>query len=135
MTECKQRCMEALEAAGIRYSEPAPEVLRVVYNGYNTRTIDLLITFHEDDSLQFRCVYDCIISETATRRVTEHCSKVNSRYRYAKLYMDDETRLIAEQDALLTGEDRGARFVWLLKRIVRTIDDAYAVIVATGCSF
>lgn len=53
------------------------------------------------------------------------CNKCNMRFRWIKLYIDDDNDLIAETDGIIAGDTVGDECLELLYRMVSICDDCY----------
>lgn len=135
MVDCKQRFLDAMDAAGIRYTDVGPGQVRIVYKGNNLPVISILAAFDADGTVQFRCGCNCRFLDSNWRGGMTRCNEANRKQRWVRFYLDDDWNVVCAMDALAHTAGSGARCVWLLKKMVRVVDDGYALISRTVCYF
>lgn len=118
-----------LDSREIKYQEIDEEgnKLRVSYNGENVDNISVLIVFSDDNSnCHLDCYNYCKFPVEKIDKMYKICSQMNSKYRWAKFYVDEEDNTITiEADAYIQLDSCGEEILNVVVKIVSIADLVY----------
>ena len=129
MANYKNLFMSYMDSEGVRYTELDTEknnVVKVVYNGDNLKSIAVFVFFDSDGDplVQLKC-WDIANFKGKEDKAIRVCNDLNATYRWVKFYVDDDADIIADIDAVIDVASCGAECLQLVRRLVNITDEAY----------
>ncbi len=129
MANFKNLFMSYMDSEGVRYTELDTEknnVVKVVYNGDNLKSIAVFVFFDADGDplVQLKC-WDIANFKGKEEKAIRVCNDLNATYRWVKFYVDDDADIIADIDAVIDASSCGAECLQLVRRLVNITDEAY----------
>ena len=122
--------LENLESHGIRYkvyNEDA--VVSLPYDGNNFKDLNVLFIFDDDGHSVCVKVYSIKqFEKSQLSNAYKFCNNMNFKYRWLKVYIDNDLELTAQIDAVIGGESIGEECFELLARCVSILDDVCEVL-------
>ena len=132
MTTATQIFANYLDGHGITYRIEDERVLSVTSKGDNAPKIRVLFIFGEGGKdVAIRCYSVAKVPSEKVAKAHETCSKLNSKYRWIKFYVDSDNEIAAEDDAVIEPNTLGAECFELLARCINIVDEAYPAIMGT----
>ncbi len=132
MSIYKDLYLRYMDGNEIKYTDLDDDAVRVSYNGEHIPTITVMCFFDEDSDgngqVTLRSWEICRVPADKRKEANEACNEANSKFRWAKFYIDEDNDLCAQIDAMLD-EDSCARICdRLIERLVSIVDEAYPAI-------
>ena len=130
MTKTANAFMAELEKLHLGFTKTErdtdSDVVKVMFKGKNCDNIHLYFFFdHDERCLAIRifglCKYE---GDLVTEAIIE-CNRVNSEFRWLRLYVDSQNEVDAAMDTMISVEDAGDTCMRLMMSIVKIIDDVY----------
>lgn len=121
-----------LDQKGVKYSEFDSKTISLNYRGENCPTIPVNFTFSDDGR-------NVSINSFSIAKINKEdgvqylaglftCSELNKKYRWVKFYLDDDSEITAEDDAVIDPYTTGEECYKLLNHMINIIDEAYPII-------
>ena len=119
-----------MNSEGVKFSEEKENVIKVVYTGDNLDSIPVYVFFDKDGDplVTFKC-WNIINFKSNREAAINACNEMNAKFRWIKFYIDDDGDIIAEMDAMIDDATCGKECLYLVRRAVSIIDDAYPTFV------
>ena len=115
-----------MDKEGVKYIKQNDHVVTVVYSGNNMESIPIFVFFDEDNEplVTFKCwsIMNFKRNEAAALVV---CNTLNSEYRWVKFYLDTDKDIVASLDAMVSIQTCGEECLFLARRMVNILDNAY----------
>ena len=126
MANFKALFLHHMDAEGIQYRDQSEACVKVTFVGQNLAQIPVLVFFegNEKFAVHLLCCEICNCSRNEMFGLRA-CNEANAQYGWIKFYMDREGDVIASVDAFLAESTCGRECLELVKRLARTVDDAY----------
>ena len=129
MANYKNLFMSYMDSEGVRYTELDTEknnVVKVVYNGDNLKSIAVFVFFDSDGDplVQLKC-WDIANFKGKEDKAIRVCNDLNATYRWVKFYVDSDNEVTAAGDAIIDDETAGEECYEIVQRYVNIIDDVY----------
>ena len=124
----KNEFMRYMSREGLKYQEKGAHVVKVGYKMDNL-TVELFVHFDEDGD-NYVSIHSYNIGSFSGNNQAKAiyiCNEMNKRYKWVRFYMDDDSDVIADADAIVDMNSVGASLVELCMRMVTVIDEAYPV--------
>lgn len=127
MASYKQAYLNYMDSKGIKYREIDDRCVRVSYSGDNMRSISVLVVFDKEGKnlAQFVCTEVANFKDNKYAAGLVLCNSLNAKYRWCKFYLDKDSDLLVEADAILDMGSVGEECSSLVSRMVDIIDTAY----------
>lgn len=123
-----------LEKRDIKYTIRGDDedMVLVRYAGDNMSDIPVWFNFSTNThDVAVRVVSIAKIPENKIANACFACSKLNSKYRWVKFYLDFDNEVTAELDAIITPSTVGEVCYELLRRIKNIVDETYLIFMQT----
>ncbi len=118
-----------MNANGIKYTEENERVIKVAYGGDNMDSIAVYVFFDKDGEPMIQCKsWNILNFKNNVDKGIVVCNQLNAKYRWVKFYIDDDSDVICELDAMIDEETCGNECLTLVRRIVSIVDEAYPVL-------
>ena len=121
-----QEFIDYLDEEDIYYTEKDEHVVQVSFRGENLNSIDVYLFFDEDGDplVQLRC-WSIANFKSNERAAIEICNVLNAEYRWVKFYIDKDKDIVASIDAVVDGDICGSLCLFLIRRMINIVDEAY----------
>lgn len=128
MNMAAQAFANYLDKNELKYKIQDSRKIMVPYSGDNMTHIHNVLTFSDDTrDVQIHVWSIARMPEEKVGNACFVCSKLNSKYRWIKFYVDSDNEITAETDAIITPSTVGEVCHELIRRMVNIVDEAYPV--------
>ena len=129
MLKYKSLFMSYMDSECVKYSDLDTEndnVVKVVYNGDNLNSIPIYVFFDTDDDplVQFKC-WNIANFKGKEDKAVRLCNNLNAKWRWVRFFVDSDSDIIADIDAVVDFGSCGAECLQLVRRIVNIVDESY----------
>jgi hypothetical protein len=115
-----------LEEQGIKYKGNGTTDLTVTYNTENLPHVAAKIFFDDDGTNMLTTrTWDIASFKGKEASGYEVCNKLNNQYRWGKFFVDKDGDICFQCDAYLDKNSCGEEVLFIVRRIVGIVDDAY----------
>lgn len=116
-----------MDSKGIKYRTLDDRCVRVAYNCENIKTVAILVLFDKNGKnlVQFVCTEVANFKDNKYAAGLVLCNSLNAKYRWCKFYLDKDSDLLVEADALVEINTVGSECAEMVSRMVDIIDGAY----------
>ncbi len=123
---------KAMDDKGIKYTKHDEDpVLFIRYRGDNFEGLTFTFIFDEDGTTLSVKVYSIVkFKESQLADAYAFANEMNTKYRWIKMYVDNDNELTAAMDAVITEKTVGEECLELLFRAVSIVDDVYKALMA-----
>ena len=129
MQQYLSRFLDQMDSENVKYTQREDNIVRVAYTGDNLETIAVFIIFDTEGEplVQLKCwnIASFKGKEVLAKNV---CNELNARFRWVKFYVDPDSDIIADLDAMIDIDTCGEECLAMVRRMVSIIDDAYPTI-------
>ncbi|MBR3314094.1 MAG: YbjN domain-containing protein [Atopobiaceae bacterium] len=127
--ETKQIVLAYLDEQGIRYSDRSDERVQCVHFGWTTRVMsDIQLDLFFDDNgetIHLATMLPLMVPEDKLAMALVEVNRCNKQYRWIDFYLDDDSTIMGEIDAVVEPSTAGAEILQLIQRTLGICDDAY----------
>ena len=117
-----------LDEKNIKYSTPRDNAVRIGYDCENISSCAINVFFDKDGghTIAFKC-WDVgsFKDESRYSKGLVLCNALNAKYRWAKFYLDDDSDIVVESDAIVNESTVGPVCMEIVLRLIRIIDESY----------
>lgn len=132
MARYATNCMRYLDMRKIKYLEIDDYTLRISYSCDNIDNISVYVRFDKDGgntvTLNAFQIANFGANSEKNLKGLIVCNALNQKLRWVKFYLDEESDLIAECDAIVDPETVGEECLSLILKIVHIVDESYPLI-------
>ena len=131
MPSYKEMVLSHFDARGVYYAELNSDVdntVRVVFAGNNVEQIRIRMAFDSDGESLVRFACEAIGRFVNKEEGYDRCNEANSRWRWVRFHINEDGEIIADLDAYLVADSCGEECYFLLRQLVRAIDEAFPLI-------
>jgi len=115
-----------MDKKDVHYTVEDEDRVRIVFNGKNMPSISLRFIFGDDGrDVAIRVFSIAKVPDNKIKDTCVVCSKLNSRFRWIKFYLDRDNEVTASDDAVLDPYTTGEECFELLLRSTDIVDKAY----------
>ncbi len=128
MANYKMEFQRYMDGHGIRYGVLNDNVVSVTYTGSNCQSIAIFVAFDQSASnlVEFASYsIGTVNSDEKYANAIVLCNEFNKKYRWVKLFVDDDRAIVAKADAIVDFSSVGAECSEMVNRMVGIIDDVY----------
>ena len=127
MADYKSAYLRYMDSKGIKYREIDDRCVRVAYNCENIKSVAVLVLFDKNGKnlVQFVCTEVANFKDKKYAPGLVLCNSLNTKYRWVKFYLDKDSDLLVEADAIVEMNTVGAECAEMVSRMVDIIDSAY----------
>ena len=121
-------CAAYFDSVGLKYHQHDERALSASWNADNVPNgIRVLMLFDKDGDNNLRFVVSNIVTVPQDRlgAVILACNKLNSRFRFAKFYIEDNNELFIDGDAIVSMDNVGDVCREMCNRMVDIVDKGY----------
>ena len=119
-------CVDYLRREGIKFEQLKDYVLKITYTGDNLNSIPIILSFDEDGDPMISCrCWNIANFKNKEPAGILACNELNTKYRWVKYYIDKDSDVVAELDALIDEYSCGEFCLTLVRKMVNIIDDSY----------
>ncbi len=113
-----------LDEEKIRYSvDSEKDVVRVRYNGEYFKSVTFTFIFDDDgESFALRVFSIAQFTNSQLEDAYEFCNRMNDKFRWLRIYVDEDKELTAALDAVITPATVGSVCSELMHRAVNIVD-------------
>lgn len=109
-----------------KYTILEEDRVQIGFNGDNMPTISLIFVFGDDGrDVGIRVFSIAKVPEDKIGNACFACSKLNSKFRWVKFYLDSDNEVTASMDAVIDPYTTGEECYELLIRTTNIVDKAY----------
>lgn len=118
-----------LEEQGIKYKGDGQNNVNVTYNTSNLPHVTVKV-FFDDDGANMLTTRTWEIASFKGKEASgyEVCNTLNSQYRWGKFFIDKDSDVCFQCDAFLDKNTCGEEVLFIVRRCVGIVDDAYPTI-------
>lgn len=117
-----------LDKEGVKYTVARENAVRIGYNCDNIPSCSITVVFDKDGghTVAFKS-WDIgsFKDESKYAKGLITCNAMNARFRWAKFYLDDDSDIAVESDAIVNEATVGPVCREMVLRLIGIIDDAY----------
>jgi len=126
MQQYLSKFLDQMDSEGVRYTQTESNIVKIVYGGENLDTITIFVIFDEDGDplVQLKC-WNIAGFKGKEALAMEICNQLNARFRWVKFYVDKDSDVIADLDAMIDIDSCGEEVLAMVRRMVSILDDAY----------
>jgi len=126
MNNSMENFIKFLDAKGVKYSTVDDKSMKITYGGKNVPSITVAFVFGDDcKDVQMAAFSIVNVPEEKRPEMYRVCSENNKAYRWVKFYLDKDSDLTAECDAVIRPETCGEECFELLLHMISIVDKAY----------
>lgn len=130
MTDYKQAYLRHMDSNGITYRNFDEHTVSVSYRCDNISSVTVFVFFDRNGKNLVRFVAGHLVSFRGEKRAPgiTLCNDLNARYRWVKFYLDENSELVVQSDAIVDLNNAGSICAEIVSRMVNIIDEAYPAI-------
>ncbi len=126
MSEYYDLAVRYLDEKGIKYRGDGNTSLTVTYNTKNLPHVAVKIFFDEDgENMLTTRTWDIASFKDKEAVGYKVCNDLNNQYRWGKFFVDKDSDICFQCDAYLNKDNCGEEVLFIVRRVVGIVDDAY----------
>ncbi len=116
-----------MDQKGVRYRDKGDDVISIIYDTDNAKSVEVLVGFDDDDKNLVTIVSFAIgeFPQDKFGEVLVTCNALNNEYRWMKFYVNDNNCITVSSDAILDEKTCGEECMEYVLRMIRIIDTVY----------